>query len=200
MKRPLVVIGTSLGGLDALTEVLGSLPGETPAPIAVVQHRRPDGDSRLADLLSRRCVLPVQEAQDKDPIERSHVYVAPADYHLLVDGEVFHLNVDEPVSWARPSIDVLFESAAESDEWHVIAVLLTAASEDGAAGIEAVATAGGVTIVQDPASARSAVALRAALARTRVDHVLPLDEIAHRLVSLLLGTGTSGTQRSGAQS
>jgi len=185
VSTPLVVVGTSLGGLDALTRVLAELPEDAPAAIAVVQHRRPDSDTRLADLLERRCRLRVAEPQDKEPIASSRVYVAPADYHLLVDGDCFALDTGEAVSFARPSIDVLFESAADASTRPLVGVLLTAASEDGARGIAAVARAGGVTIVQDPEEARSGVAPRAAIAMTRVDYVLRLEEIGPQLLRSL---------------
>jgi two-component system chemotaxis response regulator CheB len=178
---PLVVIGASLGGLEALALVLGSLPAGLPAGIAVVQHRRPDGDSRLADLLASRCALRVREAQDKDPIEAGAVYIAPADYHLLIDERSVALSVDAPVSRARPSIDVLMESAAEAAGTCLVAVLLTSASDDGAHGIELVARRGGVTIVQNPDEAMSPIGPRAAIARTKVDHILALVEVGPRI-------------------
>lgn len=180
----LIVIGASLGGLDALTTILGALPEGFLVPIAIAQHRRADGDSRLADIFSRKTTLPVREPEDKDPVEPGHVYVAPADYHLLLDGERFSLSIDAPVSYARPSIDVLFESAAEAFGPSLVAVLLTGASEDGASGIAAAARRGGQTLVQDPATALSPIAPRAALARTRPDFVGSVEQIARRLAEL----------------
>lgn len=187
MSVPLVVVGASLGGLDALSKVLGGLPKDAQAAFAVAQHRRPDSDTRLADLLRSRCKLPVAEAEDKEPIVTGQIRVAPADYHLLVDGDVYSLSVDDPVSYARPSIDVLFESAADASPRLLAGVLLTASSEDGAAGIAAVAKAGGQTIVQDPTEAASNVAPLAALARTRVDFILKLDQIGPQLLRILAG-------------
>jgi two-component system, chemotaxis family, protein-glutamate methylesterase/glutaminase len=195
----LVVIGASLGGLQALRTLLGGLPREFPAAVAIVQHRRPDADSALAHLLGSVSPLPVCEPHDRERIEPGTVYLAPPGYHLLVDGgqgrpgregaAVFAggggaepgwltLSVEGPVSWARPSIDVLFESAAEAYRRRLAAVLLTGSSEDGAAGIEAVAKRGGLTVVEDPGSAHSPVSPRAALQRTTVHHVLPLGDIA----------------------
>ena len=174
----LVVIGASLGGLQALRTLLSELPREFPAAVAIVQHRRPDADSALAHLLGSVSPLPVCEPRDREPIEPGTVYLAPPGYHLLAEQGWLTLSVEGPVSWARPSIDVLFESAAEAYRRRLAAVLLTGSSEDGAAGIEAVATRGGLTVVEDPGSAHSPVSPLAALQRTTVHHVLPLSDVA----------------------
>lgn len=188
MSVDLVAVGSSLGGLAALQALLGGLPPDFDVPIVIAQHRGPDTDSRLADLLARRTPLTVREPDDKEPIERGTVYLAPSGYHLLVESEhALALSVDERVSHARPSIDVLFESAAEAMGGRLVAVLLTASSEDGAAGIVAVAERGGVTVVEDPSSALSPVAGLAALARTAVDHVCPLPRIGPLLGDLVAG-------------
>lgn len=184
MKRALVVLGASLGGLHAVRAILRSLPQDFRAPILIVQHRRPDSDSRLAAMLDECTHLRVVEPDDKEPILDGTVYLSPADYHLLIDGTTLALSVDDPVSYSRPSIDVLFESSVESDFDLVIGVLLTASSEDGAAGIASIARSGGVTIVQSPTEAESPVAIVAALARCKVDHVLPLAEISNKLASI----------------
>lgn len=184
MTFDLVVLGASLGGLDALGRILGALPADFPTALAVAQHRRPDAHSQLAHLLNRQTQLTVREADDKDVLEAGSVYLAPADYHLLVEPGRLALTTDEPVSFARPSIDVLFESAAEAYGRRLVAVLLTAASEDGAEGMVRVVSLGGVAVVQDPATARSPIAPLAALARTRVHHVLPLKEIGPLLTRL----------------
>lgn len=193
MAFDLVVVGASLGGLAALQTLLSGLPEGFAVPIAVAQHRRPDEGSRLAELLAKKTPLRVREPDDKEEIERGTVYVAPADYHLLVErAGAFALSVDGPVAFARPSIDVLFESAAEAYGRRLAAVLLTASSEDGAAGMAAVAARGGVTVVEDPASAASPVAGLAALARTRVQHVLPITEIGPLLGGLAGGARPRG--------
>lgn len=193
MAFDLVVIGASLGGLAALQTLLSGLPEGFSVPIAVAQHRRPDNDSRLPALLAKKTPLRVKEPDDKEAIERGTVYLAPADYHLLVErAGAFALSVDGPVSFARPSIDVLFESAAAAYGRRLAAVLLTASSDDGAAGMAAVAEAGGVTVVEDPASAASPVAVLAALARTRVQHVLPIVEIGPLLGGLAGGACPGG--------
>jgi two-component system chemotaxis response regulator CheB len=193
MAFDLVVVGASLGGLAALQTLLAGLREGFSVPIAIAQHRRPDGESRLAELLARHTPLRVKEPDDKEAIERGTVYVAPADYHLLVErAGAFALSVDGPVSFARPSIDVLFESAAEAYGRRLAAVLLTASSDDGAAGMAAVAEGGGVTVIEDPASAASPVAGLAALARTRVQHVLPIGEIGPLLSGLAGGARRGG--------
>jgi two-component system chemotaxis response regulator CheB len=178
-------VGASLGGIDALRALLRELPEDFPAAVVVVQHRGADGDGALATVLGRSSALPVREAGDGDPLEPGVVYVAPAGYHLLVEPGRLRLSVEGPVSWARPSIDVLFQSAAESYGRRLAAVLLTCSSEDGAEGIAAVAERGGMTIVEDPASAVSPVASELALARTKVSHVLPLTRIANALESVV---------------
>jgi two-component system, chemotaxis family, protein-glutamate methylesterase/glutaminase len=178
VSAPLVVMGASLGGFEAIRAVLRGLPSTYPCPIAVVQHRGDRADSAdLVELWGRACALPVVEPDDSDPIEAGHVYVAPAGYHLLVDGAHFALSIDEPVLFARPSIDVLFESAAESLGPRVASVLLTSSSEDGALGSAAVWKQGGTTIIQDPATAERDVALRAALALHKPSHIAAVDDI-----------------------
>lgn len=189
----LVVVGASLGGLAALQTLLSGLPEGFAVPIVIAQHRRPDGDSRLAALLAGKTPLRVKEPDDKEEIEHGTVYLAPSDYHLLVERQgSLALSVDGPVAFARPSIDVLFESAAAAYGRRLAAVLLTASSEDGAAGMAAVAEHGGVTVVEDPKSAASPVAVLAALALTRVQHVLPLAEIGPFLGGMAGGDRPGG--------
>ncbi len=182
----LVVIGTSLGGLHALQSVLGGLGATFPWPVAIVQHRSAeDIDDTLAVILQRHCVLPVREVEDKDPIEPGRVYLGPSDYHLLVEADGFALSTEGRVTFARPSIDVLFESAAAVFGRMVVAVVLTGASSDGAAGVVSVKAAGGRVLVQDPLTADSAVMPRAAIATRRVDEILPLATIGSRLNQLV---------------
>jgi two-component system chemotaxis response regulator CheB len=180
----LVAIGASLGGLDAVRLLLSGLPESFSLPIVIVQHRMSDPDGMLVDLLRERSRLPVVEPEDKDPIAGGHVYVAPSDYHLLVEPGFFALSMDEPVCHARPSIDVLFESAADSYGSAAIAVMLTGSNSDGARGAAAVKASGGLVLVQDPRTALSPVAPRAVLASTMVDAVLDVDALARRLIGL----------------
>jgi two-component system chemotaxis response regulator CheB len=181
-----VVIGASWGGLYALMEVLGALPTDFPAPIAVVQHRSNDDSdtSRLAHVLGRYSALPVADAEDHMKPEPGRVYLAPADYHLLLERDHFELSVDDVVQYSRPSIDVLFESAATTYGPGVVGVLLTGFGRDGAEGMARIKERGGVTIAEDPESAMQAAMPKAAIDRGAVDEVLPLDAIAKRLVQL----------------
>jgi two-component system chemotaxis response regulator CheB len=181
-----VVIGASWGGLYALMELLGALPTEFPCPIAVVQHRSHDDSdyTRLAKVLSRYSALPVADADERAGLEPAHVYLAPADYHLMIERDRFELSVDDLVQYSRPSIDVLFESAANAYGRHVIAVLLTGFGHDGTAGMEAVKRVGGTTIAEDPASAMQPAMPQSAIDAGAVDEVLPLDAIAPRLIEL----------------
>lgn len=182
MPRALVVVGASLGGLDALEVLLAQLTPNFPWAIALVQHRSvEDVHDTLATTLQRRCSLPVREAEDKDPIVDGRVYVAPADYHLLVDDRAFALSTEARVSYARPSIDVLFDSAAAAFGANVVAVVLTGASADGAYGARRVKGEGGVVLVQDPATAESRVMPDAAIAATTPDAVLPLQALGAHL-------------------
>jgi two-component system chemotaxis response regulator CheB len=183
LTERLIVMGSSAGGLHALGVILGGLHRGFPAPIAIAQHRSADVEGRLVELLSRTSRLPVQEAEDKHPLLPGHVYLAPPDYHMLVERGEIDLSVDAPVSWARPSIDVLFESAAYAYGPGAIAVALTGGSDDGAAGAVHVKAAGGMVLVQDPAGAYNPVLPRAVLERIAA-HVLPLDAIAGRLAEI----------------
>jgi two-component system chemotaxis response regulator CheB len=191
VKLPeLVAIGTSLGGLHALTSILRELPGELGVPIVVVQHRGPQADSgAFTQILQEHSKLRILEAEDKMPIESGAVYVAPPDYHLLVEEPgVLALSTDAPVRSARPSIDVLFETAADAYGSGLVGVLLTGASADGADGLAAVKARGGRVIVQDPATAECGTMPAAGLAATSVDYVLPLASIGSHLVSLVEGS------------
>lgn len=180
-RARVVVVGCSLGGMRALEIVLGGLQPDFPLPIAIVQHRGAEWEgqqSQLARLLQRHSALPIGEAGDKDPLVGGHVYLAPPDYHLLVDDGLLALSVDARVYHARPSVDVLFESAAEAYREGVLGVLLTGASADGTAGAQRIKQRGGTVVAQDPKSAESPIMPGAAISAGAVDRVLPLDEIA----------------------
>ena len=184
MTYDLVAVGTSLGGLSALKILLEYIPKEFPAALAIVQHRHRESDQALSAFLQKFTVLPVHEVEDKERILPGHVYFAPADYHLLVEYEHFSLSVDAPVSYARPSIDVLLESAADIYGKRVIGVLLTGANQDGVRGLSTVQARGGTTIVQAPDTAESPILPSAAIAALAVDWVLPLTQIAPHLIHL----------------
>lgn len=179
----LIVIGSSLGGLHALQTVLAPLPASFAAPILIVQHRDASSESSLAELLQNSSALKVVEAEDKMPIQNGWVYLAPPDYHLLVDGEQCALSTDTEVNYARPSIDVLFESAADERGKNVMGVILTGANDDGARGLAAIKRAGGVTVAQDPATAEAAAMPQTAIALTAVDRILKLEEIGEFLIA-----------------
>lgn len=181
MGVALIVIGTSLGGLHALEVVLRGLGQSFPVPIAVAQHRGKI-DGRLAGLLQSHTALTVKDAEDKDPLAPSTVFVAPADYHLLIDGHTCALSLEAPISFARPSVDVLFESAADSFGSDVIGVILTGSSRDGALGAAKIKAAGGTIAVQDPAECEGPEMPQATINNTAVDRVLKLDEIAPFLI------------------
>lgn len=184
MVPRVIAIGASLGGLDALQSLLGGLPATFTCPIVIVQHRRAEVDGRLVELLNGRSSLPVIEPDDKERIAPGHVYLAPPNYHLIVEDGFFSLSLDAPVLFARPSIDVLFESVADSYGASAVAVMLTSSNDDGALGAQAVKAAGGRIIVQDPATAKAPEAPRAVLAAVAVDRILPLEQIGTCLVEL----------------
>jgi CheB methylesterase len=178
MAPKVVVIGTSLGGLRALEIILGGIAKDFESPMAIVQHRSKASKDMLAALLQRHTSLNVKEVEDRDALKSGHIYLAPADYHLLIDNGHCALSLDAPVCYARPAIDILFESAADTYKQDVIAVLLTGSNADGAQGMAQVKKAGGITIVQDPADCENAAMPKAALATTKVDHVLKITDIA----------------------
>jgi len=180
-----VVIGASAGGVDALSILLPALPVGSTAAVFIVVHLPRDRPSLLADIFSHKCVVPVQEAQDKEPIRPGTVYFAPSNYHLLVDqGPHLALSVDDLVHHSRPSIDVLFESAADVYRDRLMGILLTGANEDGARGLAAVHDFGGTTVVQDPTTAHSPQMLLSALKLCTPKHVLPLPQIARLLAGM----------------
>jgi two-component system chemotaxis response regulator CheB len=184
-KYEIVVIGTSWGGLDALETLFGDLPADFSLPIAVVQHRGVQSTESLATTLRRHTSLPVREPQDKEAILPGYIYLAPPDYHLMVEQGAFVLSTEAPVLYARPSIDVLFESAADAYAERVIGVVLTGASQDGAEGAARIKARGGRVIVQAPETAVSPVMPTAAIHATKVDSILPLPEIGPMLASLI---------------
>lgn len=180
--RRLVAIGASAGGLQALSLILGRLPAGFPGCVTIVQHRRPDESSLLAELLGQRSTLPVVEPSHGEPLKPGHVYIAPADYHLLVEPGALALSVDPPVHCSRPSIDVLFESAAFAYGARAIGVVLTGANADGAQGAACLAAVGAPILIQDPATAEASACPAAALARVPGAAVLSLAKIAEQLV------------------
>lgn len=180
-----VVVGGSAGAFEPLTHILSGLPPHFSRPVVVVLHVAPSKPSLLAQVFGPICALAVREVDDKESIERGNVYFAPPNYHLLIEkSKQFSLSVDDPVHFSRPSIDVLFESAADVYEAGCIGVLLSGANEDGGKGIARIKAVGGTTVVQSLSSAQSLAMPEAALRLTQPDHVLPAEEIGPFLVQL----------------
>ena len=180
-----VVIGGSAGGIEILEQILFALPGDFEVPMLAVQHLHPSGGGYLIEHLNGVCALSVSEARDKEPVGTGHVYLAPADYHLLVErDETLSLSVDEKVNWSRPSIDVLFESAARVWGRALVGVILSGANSDGAAGMQAIKAFGGLTIAQSPQSCKQATMPQAVLDRHAAERVLNPEEIAAFLARL----------------
>ncbi|MGA8705655.1 MAG: chemotaxis protein CheB [Steroidobacteraceae bacterium] len=180
-----VVIGASAGGVEGLSALLPALPKSTRAAVFVVLHQPREHHSVLAEIYAPRCALVVKEAVDKDPVQPGTIYFAPPDYHLLLDrGPQTALSVDEPVHFSRPSIDVLFESAADLYRQRLLGVILTGASQDGAAGLAAIKAAGGVTAVQEPDASYASHMANAALRLCPADLVLTVPALADLFASL----------------
>jgi len=190
----MIAVGASWGGLKALRAIAHGLPAHFRVPITFVQHRSKES-AALRDLLQDCTSLIVCEVEDKQPIMGGYVYLAPPDYHLLVDGDEFSLSVDEPVRYSRPSIDVFFESVAERFGPEAVGVVLTGANEDGAEGLRQISARGGLAIVQDPRTAESPIMPRAALKAVSTAQSLPLERIAPYLVSLTAGDESTRPRR-----
>jgi two-component system chemotaxis response regulator CheB len=182
-----VALASSAGGIAALSEVLGSLPGDFPAAIVVVQHLDPRHRSLMADILRRRTTLAVVQASEGDHIRAGTAYIAPPDRHLLVNPNgTLSLSQSELVHFVRPSADLLFESVAASYRTRAIAVVLTGTGSDGSMGIGAIKKMGGTVVAQDQASAEFSGMPGAAIRSGNADFILPLDEIASALVTLVM--------------
>lgn len=183
-----VAIASSAGGLAALTATLSGLPADLPAAVLVVQHLDPRHRSLMAEILSRRTRLAVRQAEEDDSIERGSVYIAPPDRHMLANPDhKLSLTRTELVHFVRPSADLLFESVAATYRERAIAVVLTGSGSDGSMGISAIKKTGGTVIAQDESTSEFFAMPKAAIGTGDVDFVLPLDEIAPALVSLVVG-------------
>ena len=187
-KFDIVVIGASLGGLEALKTICSGISEGFPLPVVIVQHRSAYKDDKLlCQILQEHSRLPVGEVEDKEAILGGKIYIAPSDYHLLVEKGGFALSTDMPVEYARPSINVLFESAADAYGDKTIGVVLTGANEDGANGVKRIKDRGGMVIVQDPATAESPLMPQAAIDVCKADYIVPLREIAPLLMKAVNG-------------
>jgi two-component system chemotaxis response regulator CheB len=180
----IVLVGTSWGGLAALRTLIGALPADFGLPVVAIQHRHRESSNVLARVLQDHARLNVCEVEDKAPITGGNIFIAPADYHLLIERGHFALSVDEPVRYSRPSIDVTFVSAADAYGSGAVGIVLTGANADGARGLRRIADRGGLAIVQRPATAESPTMPAAALRAVPDARALSIEEIGHALVSL----------------
>ncbi len=181
-----IVIGSSAGGIKALNTLLSALPKNFPLPIIIVQHLHPNSNGYLINIFQSVCPLFVKQADEKEKIVSSTVYIAPPNYHLMVEEDfTFSLSLEERVNFSRPSIDVLFETAAWTYWNQLIGIVLTGANQDGSQGLKKIKQCGGYTIVQDPNTAEADTMPRAALAATPVDKVLAIKAITPHLLQLL---------------
>ena len=182
-----VVVGVSAGGVDLLLDLLPRLDRDFPVPVVVCLHSAPGTTFELALMLNDRAPIQVKEAEDKEPLRPGCVYLAPGGYHLLLERDgVCSLSLDAPVRFARPSIDVLFDSAAHAYRQRAIAIVLSGANDDGAQGVRQVRAAGGTVIVQDPASAAAKDMPRAAIATGKPDYLVQPQELPELLVRLCM--------------
>lgn len=194
-NKDIIVIGASLGGIEVLKELVSGLPQNLPASVFIVQHIAPDGPGLLPHILAKAGPLPVSHPTDKEPIKRGHIYVAPPDYHLLVDKDFVRLTRGPKENRSRPSIDALFRAAAYSYGTRTIGVVLTGLLDDGMAGLWAVKDRGGLAIVQDPEDAYAPSMPTSALQNVEVDYCLRRGEIAPLLAHL---SQTRATEEGGA--
>jgi two-component system chemotaxis response regulator CheB len=193
----LVVVGASWGGLNALSKLFAAMPEEFGVPIVVVQHRSRHADNLLASLLQDITPLRVVDVEDKEPLEPHSVYVAPANYHLLVENGHLSLTTDPLVRFSRPSIDVTFISAADTYRSATLGVVLTGANDDGSRGLRRIVDVGGCGIIQDPETAESSTMPAAALDAVPEAEVLKLEEIASRLVSIVSPASSRARKKAG---
>ena len=185
----IVVFGVSSGGMAALSVVLPMLSADFALPVVIVQHQHPYADDFLVRYLDERCRIPVKQAEEKEAIKPATMYLAPPNYHLLIERDrTFSLSISARVNYARPSIDVLFETTADAFGASTVGIILTGANNDGSHGLKRIHDCGGLTIVQDPATAEAPEMPRAAIAATDIDHILTLDAIGHLLNTMTLST------------
>jgi two-component system chemotaxis response regulator CheB len=195
MTYSVVGIGTSWGGLAAMTKLLSGLPADFSLPVVVVQHRGKDSDRLLSELLQDATDMRVCEIEDKEPLEPGTVHIAPANYHVLIDAGYLSLSVEEPVRFSRPSIDVMLNSAADTYGSGAIGVVLTGANEDGSRGLSHIVKRGGRALVQDPKTAEIPIMPAAALKAVPTAEVLPLDALAPRLIALSRDRAVAGVRK-----
>ena len=180
-----IVLGTSAGGFRALAALLADIPARYSIPIVVVQHRSKSSRELFEEVLQGKCRIKIKQAEEKETITNSVVYVAPPDYHLLIESnKTLSLSSDAPVRFSRPSIDVLFESAAIANGNKLIGIILTGANDDGAIGISAIGKRGGLTIAQNPQEAEYPFMVQASIATKRIKYIWSLATIRNFLLKL----------------
>lgn len=185
-KYDAIVIGASAGGLHALISILKPLPPNYPIPVIVVQHRAKDERSLLEEVLQHKCNIRIKQADEKEEIQHGVVYFAPPNYHLLVESNgTFSLSYDAPVNFSRPSIDVLFETAADIYKERLLGIILTGANKDGAEGMRKIRKLGGTTIAQDPATADYREMPQAAIGTGAIQHILTPEAIGSFLLDCI---------------
>jgi len=186
LKYRCIAIGVSAGGMDALSTIIPTLPPTFPIPMVIIQHVSPYSDNYMTRYLDNISAIKVKEVDEKEKLKPGVVYTAPPNYHVLVEeDETFSLSVEERINFARPSIDVFFQSAADVYGPHLVGVILTGANNDGSKGLKMIKEKGGLTVVQDPDTAEAEGMPRAAIAATKIDHILTLEQIGPFLVKLV---------------
>jgi len=185
MQYEAIVIGVSAGGMNALKFIFSVLPSGFSIPIIIVQHVSARSDNEWINLFNDKSNLTIKEADEKEKIETGNVYIAPANYHLMIENDkTFSLTIDEYVNFARPSIDVLFESAAEAYKDKLIGIVLTGSNNDGTKGIKRIMECGGLAIIQDPKTAESSTMPASAIAAIQPDYILSLEKIVQLLIKI----------------
>jgi two-component system chemotaxis response regulator CheB len=185
MQYEAIVIGVSSGGLKALKIIFSDLPSDFAVPVIVVQHIGPRSENGWIKLLNDSCDIPIKEADEKENVAAGNIYIAPSNYHLLIEKDkTFSLTIDERVNFARPSIDVLFESAADVYREKLIGIILTGANNDGTKGVQRIKECGGTVIIQDPVTAESSYMPSSAFAAIKPDYVSALDQIGVVLIKI----------------
>jgi two-component system chemotaxis response regulator CheB len=186
LRYEVLVIGSSWGGIEALTELVGALPASFPLAVIIVQHQHPHSRNALAGILGRAGVLPVSDIEDKDEMLPGHIYLAPANYHLLLERDrCFSLSLDAHVQFCRPSVDVSFSSVAAALGPRAMGLILTGANDDGAEGLRRIKLAGGYTMAQEPDGAVAPAMPRAAIATGCVDTILRVEQMIPHILNVL---------------
>jgi len=186
IKYEVIVIGCSMGGFSALETLLKELPAEFPLPIITVQHISSDSDNYLVKYLNEKCDIIVKEVEEKENLQPGTVYFPPPDFHVLIEEDkTFTLSVEDKVNFSRPSIDVLFETAAFCCKEKTIGIILTGGNGDGTEGLKLIKSKGGLTIVQDPNEAEVDIMPKIAISNVNPDYILKLKEISGLLINLV---------------